>query len=127
VSRICGLALLRRWICTQLFELRQPVAAVAAVLMAHVPAGMSLGSTGALAEAGYRAVGLPCPSDARSSGQTPPADVAGPSGHQQLHALWRCRSSRTGISSLPVRPIPHSVLTPHSRLPALGAGEALGS
>lgn len=34
----------------QLFELRQPVAAVAAVLMAHVPAGMSLGSTGALVE-----------------------------------------------------------------------------
>src|SRR5215469_1078837 len=34
----------------QLFELRQPVGAVAAGLMAHVPAGMSLGSTGALVE-----------------------------------------------------------------------------
>lgn len=34
----------------ELFEVRQPVASVAAVLVAHVPAGMSLGSTSGLAE-----------------------------------------------------------------------------
>src|SRR5215469_18335712 len=51
----------------QLFELRQPIAAVAAVLMAHVPNGMSLGSTGGLAdpagvmsrEVGYTARSVP--------------------------------------------------------------------